>query len=58
MRSKAPKLRNVARIAPLADVLEAWLGGGAFLPAALLSQLISNVPAAVVLSRFTLSLGG
>ena len=44
---------NVARIAPLADALKAWLGGGAFVPAALLSQLISNVPAAVVLSRFT-----
>ena len=49
---------NVARIAPLADALEAWLGGGAFLPAALLSQLISNVPAAVVLSRFTADWAG
>ncbi len=44
---------NVARIEPLASALKAWLGGGAFLPAVLLSQLISNVPAAVVLSRFT-----
>lgn len=44
---------NVARIEPLAQAFEAWLGGGAFVPAALLSQLISNVPAAVVLSRFT-----
>lgn len=44
---------NVARIEPLARAFEAWLSGGAFVPAALLSQLISNVPAAVVLSRFT-----
>lgn len=44
---------NVARMAPLADALRAWLDGGAFVPAALLSQVISNVPAAVVLSRFT-----
>lgn len=44
---------NVARIEPLAQAFGVWLSGGAFVPAALLSQLISNVPAAVVLSRFT-----
>ena len=44
---------NLARVEPLAQMFEAWLVQGAFLPAALLSQLISNVPAAVVLSRFT-----
>lgn len=44
---------NVARIPAVAQLFAAWLGGGAFVPAALLSQVISNVPAAVVLARFT-----
>ena len=35
------------------DAFTAWLGAGAFVPAALLSQLTSNVPAAIVLSGFT-----
>lgn len=44
---------NVARIPAVAGLFEAWLAGGAFVPGALLSQVISNVPAAVVLARFT-----
>ena len=44
---------NVARIPVLANLFEGWLAAGAFVPAALLSQFISNVPAAVVLARFT-----
>ncbi len=46
---------NLARIpgvqAAFADLIK--LAGGAFLPGALLSQVISNVPAAIVLARFT-----
>ncbi len=46
---------NLARIpgvqAAFAGLIQ--LAGGAFLPGALLSQFISNVPAAIVLSRFT-----
>lgn len=44
---------NVARMPALAHALQGWMTGGAFVPAALLSQVVSNVPAAVVLSRFT-----
>jgi len=44
---------NLARIDAVRDLFAGALAGGAFVPAALLSQLISNVPAAVVLSRFT-----
>lgn len=44
---------NLARVDAVAQAFAGWLAGGAFVPAALLSQVISNVPAAVVLSRFT-----
>ena len=44
---------NLSRIGAVADAFGVWLAGGAFVPAALLSQVISNVPAAVVLARFT-----
>lgn len=44
---------NLARVGAVRDVLAACLAGGAFVPAALLSQVISNVPAAIVLARFT-----
>lgn len=44
---------NLARVEVVQAAFAAWLAGGAFVPAALLSQLISNVPAAIVLSRFT-----
>lgn len=49
---------NLARIDVVRDLFASWLAGGAFVPAALLSQVISNVPAAVVLSRFTDDWGG
>ena len=44
---------NLARVPEVRDAFTAWLEAGAFVPAALLSQLISNVPAAIVLSGFT-----
>lgn len=44
---------NLARVPEVRDAFTAWLGAGAFVPAALLSQLTSNVPAAIVLSGFT-----
>ena len=44
---------NLARVPEVRDAFAAWLEAGAFVPAALLSQLISNVPAAIVLSGFT-----
>lgn len=44
---------NVARMPAVAAFFEGWLEEGAFVPGALLSQIISNVPAAVVLARFT-----
>lgn len=44
---------NLARIEAVQTAFAGWLAGGAFVPAALFSQIISNVPAAVVLSRFT-----
>lgn len=44
---------NLARIDAVSEAFAGWLAGGAFVPGALLSQVISNVPAAVVLSRFT-----
>lgn len=44
---------NMARIPAVAALFEGWLEQGAFVPGALLSQIISNVPAAVVLARFT-----
>lgn len=44
---------NFARVPQVQQAFAAWLQGGAFVPAALLSQLISNVPAAIVLSGFT-----
>lgn len=44
---------NLARIDAVSETFAAWLAGGAFVPGAVLSQIVSNVPAAVVLSRFT-----
>ena len=44
---------NLARMPEVRETFAAWLEAGAFVPAALLSQLISNVPAAIVLSGFT-----
>ena len=44
---------NLARIDAVSEAFAGWLAGGAFVPGALLSQVVSNVPAAVVLSRFT-----
>lgn len=44
---------NLARVDVVREAFAGWLSMGAFLPAALFSQVISNVPAAVVLSRFT-----
>lgn len=44
---------NLARMEAVREVFSAALSQGAFLPAALLSQVVSNVPAAVVLSQFT-----
>ena len=44
---------NLARVPEVREAFAAWLEAGAFVPAALLSQLISNVPAAIVLSGFT-----
>ena len=44
---------NLARVPTVQQAFTAWLQAGAFVPAALLSQLISNVPAAIVLSGFT-----
>lgn len=44
---------NLARVDAVRAALAGWLAAGAFVPAALLSQVISNVPAAIVLSRFT-----
>ena len=44
---------NLARVPEVRGAFAAWLEAGAFVPAALLSQLISNVPAAIVLSGFT-----
>ena len=44
---------NLARVGAVRDALTVCLAAGAFVPAALLSQVISNVPAAIVLSRFT-----
>ena len=45
---------NLARIPAVQEGFAAWIAamGGAFVPAALLSQVVSNVPAAIVLSRF------
>ena len=44
---------NLARVPAVQQAFSSWLQAGAFVPAALLSQLISNVPAAIVLSGFT-----
>lgn len=44
---------NLARIDAVRDLFSGFMEGGAFVPAALLSQVVSNVPAAVLLSRFT-----
>ena len=44
---------NLARVPEVRQTFTAWLGAGAFVPAVLLSQVISNVPAAIVLSGFT-----
>ncbi len=46
---------NLVRIPAVQEAFLALidLAGGAFLPGALLSQVISNVPAAIVLARFT-----
>ena len=44
---------NIGRIAPVRDALAALIGGREILVGALLSQVISNVPAAVLLSGFT-----
>ena len=44
---------NLARVPEVRQTFTAWLEAGAFVPAALLSQVISNVPAAIVLSGFT-----
>ena len=44
---------NLARVDVVRQAFSGWLAAGAFVPAAVLSQLISNVPAAVVLARFT-----
>ena len=44
---------NLARVPEVRQAFTAWLEAGAFVPAALLSQVISNVPAAIVLSGFT-----
>ena len=44
---------NLARVPEVREAFAAWLEAGAFVPAALLSQLISNVPAAIVFSGFT-----
>lgn len=49
---------NLARIPAVYSVFAAWSEQGALLPGALLSQVISNVPAAVVLSRFTADWSG
>ena len=44
---------NIGRIAPIREALAALIGGREILLGALLSQVISNVPAAVLLSGFT-----
>ena len=44
---------NLARVDAVQGAFSLWLAGGAFVPGALLSQVISNVPAAIVLARFT-----
>lgn len=44
---------NVARIEPVAKTLERWIARSPVLIAALVSQGVSNVPAALMLSRFT-----
>lgn len=44
---------NLVRLPAVQAALASWLAGGAFVPGALLSQAVSNVPAAIVLSRFT-----
>lgn len=44
---------NLARVDAVSGLFEGLLAGGAFVPAALLSQMVSNVPAAILLARFT-----
>lgn len=44
---------NLARMPGVQQFFSAWTRSGAFLPAVLLSQIVSNVPAAIILSRFT-----
>ncbi len=44
---------NVARIAPVARLLERWIAVSPALISALVSQVVSNVPAALMLSGFT-----
>ncbi len=44
---------NIARIEPVRDFFSGMIGGRELIVSALLSQLISNVPAAVMLSGFT-----
>jgi hypothetical protein len=44
---------NLARVPAVTNALRSVLSGGALVPAALFSQVMSNVPAAVLLSRFT-----
>jgi len=44
---------NLTRIPALSELLHALVGGGALLTSALASQVISNVPTAILLSHFT-----
>ena len=44
---------NLARVDAVQGAFSLWLADGAFVPGALLSQVVSNVPAAIVLARFT-----
>ena len=44
---------NLASLQAVQDVLSGLLADGAFLPSLLISQIISNVPAAVLLAPFT-----
>jgi Na+/H+ antiporter NhaD/arsenite permease-like protein len=44
---------NLTRIPELSELVRGLLGGGVLLVSALISQVISNVPAAILLSHFT-----
>lgn len=48
---------NMGNIQSIAHLLESWMQGREFIVAVLTSQVISNVPAALLLSGFTLDLG-